>query len=430
MVRNGDARLRWACLALLALPYLYYLSASGILGPDEARYAAIGLEMARSGDWVTPVLWGSPWFEKPPLLYWLIATFSSLGFADEWAVRLPVALAGLGLAAAMPTLEVTLVLATSLGWLALSQVAVTDIPLSVCFHAFLLLTLRRRFAAAGIALGLAVLAKGMVPLVLALPIIWLHRREAKRLAITLGTALAVAGPWYALCYTRNGQVFFDEFIWKHHIGRFFSTELQHVQPFWFYLPVLCLLALPWTPALLTRNCNDGEKPYLYTILWGLVFFSVSKNKLPAYVLPLLPSLATLAAARLRRAHYVFAAALFAFLPAWSAWIAPAIDQGASKAMDKPVAWSFALAAAVAGALAWRWPRAAALASFVFAVAILKTQVYPSLAGTVTAKGRVKVCVPEGVSRGYRYSLYFYANREVPDCPPQDATQAPQPSTQP
>ncbi|MEJ1938169.1 hypothetical protein WDZ92_48870, partial [Nostoc sp. NIES-2111] len=133
-VRNGDARMRWACLALLALPYLYYLSASGIFGPDEARYAAIGLNMAKTGDWVTPVLWGAPWFEKPPLLYWLIASFSSLGLPAEWAIRLPVALLGLGLAAAMPSLEAMLVLATSVGWLALSQVAVTDIPLSVCFH--------------------------------------------------------------------------------------------------------------------------------------------------------------------------------------------------------------------------------------------------------------------------------------------------------
>lgn len=403
--------MRWVCLALLALPYVYYLSASGILGPDEARYAAIGLEMAKSGDWVTPVLWGSPWFEKPPLLYWLIASFSSLGFSDEWAIRLPVALAGVGLAAAMPTFEAMLVLATSVGWLALSQVAVTDIPLSVCFHAFLLLMLRGKVWGAGVFLGLAILAKGMVPLVLALPVAWLYRREWRHWV----AALVVAGPWYALCYARNGQVFFDEFIWKHHIGRFFSSELQHVQPFWFYVPILCLMALPWAPALWTKRLDEDEKPLLYTVLWGLLFFSVSRNKLPAYVLPLLPSIAMLASRRLRRGHYVFAAALFAFLPAWSAWVGPTIDLGLSKAVGQPVAWIFVLASFGAGFLAWRWPRAAVAASFVLAVMTLKTEVYPALAGTVTAKGRVKVCVPEGASRGYRYSLYYYAGREVPDC---------------
>jgi len=68
-------------LALLgcgALCFLYFfgLARTGLLGPDEPRYAAIGHAMAASGDWVTPRLWGSPWFEKPPLLYWMTA----LGF--------------------------------------------------------------------------------------------------------------------------------------------------------------------------------------------------------------------------------------------------------------------------------------------------------------------------------------------------------------
>lgn len=411
-VRNGDARMRWACLALLALPYLYYLSASGIFGPDEARYAAIGLNMAKTGDWVTPVLWGAPWFEKPPLLYWLIASFSSLGLPAEWAIRLPVALLGLGLAAAMPSLEAMLVLATSVGWLALSQVAVTDIPLSVCFHGFVLLLLRGRPWGAGVCLGLGILAKGMVPLVLGLPLVWRYRREWRHWV----AAVVVAGPWYALCYARNGQVFFEEFLWKHHVGRFFSSELQHVQPFWFYVPILAVVLLPWTPALWMRKVEEEERPLVEIVVWSLVFLSLSKNKLPAYILPVLPSLAMLLGPRVRRGHFVFAAGLFAFLPAWAAWVGPTIDQGLSKAAGQPVAWGFLAVAVGAAALAWRWPRATVLASFVLAVVSLKTQVYPALAGSVSAKGRVKVCVPEGASRGFRYSLYFYAEREVPDCP--------------
>ena len=59
-------------VAIAAL-YLYKLDGVGVFGPDEPRYAAIGRSMAQTGDLVTPQLWGAPWFEKPPLLYWMTA---------------------------------------------------------------------------------------------------------------------------------------------------------------------------------------------------------------------------------------------------------------------------------------------------------------------------------------------------------------------
>ncbi len=58
-------RLWWLLVPLAYVLYFYGLDATGLLGPDEPRYAAIGREMARSGDWVTPRLWGEAWFEKP-----------------------------------------------------------------------------------------------------------------------------------------------------------------------------------------------------------------------------------------------------------------------------------------------------------------------------------------------------------------------------
>ena len=61
-------RVLWIVLPLGYLLYFYDLGATGLLGPDEPRYASIAREMARSGDWITPRLWGQPWFEKPALL--------------------------------------------------------------------------------------------------------------------------------------------------------------------------------------------------------------------------------------------------------------------------------------------------------------------------------------------------------------------------
>ena len=78
-------RLVWALLPLAWVIYLYNLTATGLLGPDEPRYAFIAREMAGTGDWITPRLWFAPWFEKPALLYWLQATAFQLGLSPDLA---------------------------------------------------------------------------------------------------------------------------------------------------------------------------------------------------------------------------------------------------------------------------------------------------------------------------------------------------------
>ena len=120
----------WVVAALAAyFLFFFHLTGMGLIGPDEPRYAWIGREMARSGDWVTPRLWGEPWFEKPALLYWMTAIASRLGLNEDWAPRLPVACLGLlflvffywRMKAEFGRAEAayaTAVLATSAGWVA------------------------------------------------------------------------------------------------------------------------------------------------------------------------------------------------------------------------------------------------------------------------------------------------------------------------
>src|ERR1017187_4169544 len=131
-----------AAAALAVACYLLFfsnLTGVGMLGPDEPRYAAIGCEMARRGDWITPRLWGQPWFEKPPLLYWMTAAAFRAGVSEDLAPRLGVALLAVGFLffywrtlrrefGETPALYSTAILATCAAWLGYSHVGATDLP--------------------------------------------------------------------------------------------------------------------------------------------------------------------------------------------------------------------------------------------------------------------------------------------------------------
>ena len=90
------AKRAWVVLlAAVCGAYLYGLGSVPLVGPDEPRYAQVAREMYARGDWVTPTLAGRDWFEKPALLYWLMAAgYRALG-VTELAARLGSALAGL-----------------------------------------------------------------------------------------------------------------------------------------------------------------------------------------------------------------------------------------------------------------------------------------------------------------------------------------------
>ncbi len=304
-------------LAIVCL-YFYDLDGVGVISPDEPRYLAIGRAMWKTGDFVTPRLWGTPWFEKPPLLYWLASLGTGLHLGPELCGRLPVALLSLSFVVVMFLLLrrefgseaaaiSSVLLATSAGWLAYSSLALTDLPVAVFFSLAVLLALPLtrtqpsesqpqaiRFLSIGVCIGLATLAKGLVPLALAIPFFWFLRHWWRTwwLAIAAGTAIAL--PWYLRVYLEYGRPFLVEFFWKHHVERLYSASLQHVQPWWYYLPVLLAALFPWTPLfglLFSRhNALDERRRFLGScVIFGVLLFSCSLNKLPGYLLPLLPS---------------------------------------------------------------------------------------------------------------------------------------------
>lgn len=452
------------CALAIVCFYLYNLGGVGVLSTDEPRYAAIGQTMARTGDWMTPMLWGSPWFEKPPLLYWMSALFFALGDKPEVAARLPVALLSLAFLALATwlvarefgrlagTVSVGL-LATSAGWVAYSNFCLTDLPMAVFFSLALLLALpllRKerdegrlplRFAGIGLCLGLAVLAKGLVPLALAVPLAWFLRRWWRVWWCAAVGLLGIAAPWYVAMYQRFGMAFLNELFLKQHFARLYSMSIQHVQPWYYYVPVLLGALFPWTPMLAifagkrTAGWDERRTVLLVTVVFGFIFFSVVVNKLPGYLLPLLPALWVLVGAELEglaladigRKWLVAPALLIALIPLIAKGLPDALGAGKVSAFHLghfgPTEMFYVvapLAALVLGRKSWL---SVLLVLCVVAGGILvKATAYPVLDEKVSARGlwreverrQLTVC-DGGINREWAYGLSFYRGRELPVC---------------
>ena len=102
-------------------------------------------------------------------------------------------------------------------------------------------------------------------------------------------------PWYLLCARRNPD-FFRVFIIEHNFKRYLTPEFQHLQPFWYYVPITLAAFLPWVFWLAwfafragATWTNASERiQMVFFAAWGLfpvLFFSLSKSKLPGYILP-------------------------------------------------------------------------------------------------------------------------------------------------
>ena len=458
-----------AALAVLSCLYFWGMSRRGLVGPDEPRYAAIAREMAVSGDWVTPRLGGEAWFEKPALLYWMGAAAATLGIDDDRATRLPVALLGAGFLVYFywilrsslgekPAAFGTMILGTSVGWVAFSHAGIFDLPLSATVSVALLALLpwlgneddsKPPQLVFGAFLGLSVLAKGLVGPAVAflalLPLVVDSAQRARVLLLARPSALAafaiVSLPWYVLCYVRNGPVFVEEFIWKHHVLRFVSSEIQHVQPFLYFVPVLLGALAPWTPllGLLHRLPLRDDIRLRFLAGWAatsFLFFSLSTNKLPAYILPALPPIAALMGvgiARTRRSviFLTSAALLMTLVPVAAAVLPEALSRGLKRAWPPvDVSWVWIVgtivAAVLVAVLASKGLHGRAVAAVAVSAAVnlflLKVIALPDVsrqAGTRELWRQIEprqtsTCIGD-VHRQVRYGLQYYSHDQLPDC---------------
>jgi 4-amino-4-deoxy-L-arabinose transferase-like glycosyltransferase len=335
-----------------AIVFLGGLGRLPLLGRDESLYAEAAREMYATGDWVTPRVNGGPFFEKPPLHYWLAAaSFRAFG-VSPFAARLPAALMGLlavGLTAAVGArvwgrrtgILAGLALATSLQVALIARMGIMDVPLMCLTMLALLAYARWRTAtggmllalgaAFGLCVGLAVLLKAMAA-ILPVAIAGVHwvlcrrspeshggrrapgaRRAGPALAsILLGLAvcLAVAVPWFAIMAKRHGDPFVSTLLGREHLARIVEPMQGHGGFVLYYLPVIAVSFFPWViflpPALFSRSRPAHDVQAFWRsllIVWFavvLILFSLITTKLPGYVTPLFPAMALLVGVDLDR----------------------------------------------------------------------------------------------------------------------------------
>lgn len=361
-------------LLLLLVPgaLLYPCLSFHLFEPDEGRYAQIPREMLQRGEWVVPYLQGEPYLDKPPLLYWTVILSYRLFGVSDWAARLGPALAvhagvlatyligrrSLGDRAAFAG---ALALALAPGFISMGRLLLLDglltlwttLALLSAFEAVRKPRLQWRWwLLAALACGLGVLTKGPVVVLLLVPPLWVYRRLTAGCA-SLGwrpfaafalVLLAVALPWYVLVCRRLPE-FAGYFLWQHNVQRFLQP-FDHLQPVWYYLPVLLvgllpatLLGVPLVRFLFSDKEEVAERrcPELGFFLlaggWCVLFFSASGSKLPTYIMPAFPPLAlaagySLVHGRWRDSRWPAAVATTAFglllvghhvLVPWYAW---------------------------------------------------------------------------------------------------------------
>jgi 4-amino-4-deoxy-L-arabinose transferase-like glycosyltransferase len=319
-------------VALLLLEGAVWVEPAGswLAEPDEARYAEIPREMLASGDFVTPRLNGVPYLEKPPLLYWANAAALRLFGLTPWAARLPTRLFGLGtvLTLLFGTAAIwgtpagfaaaILYLAAPLGF-AFSRVNLTDAPLTFFFTLTLFLAraalLRREAsrpwvipsALAGLAAGGGFLSKGLVAVVLPGAILFLWCLATRRMrflpSLLFGPALPVfllaAAPWFLLAENRNPG-FLQFFFIHEHFQRFSTSAAQRPGPIYYFVLIFLAGFLPGVPFFLSslkKAWRRDQPEALFFLIWFavvLVFFSLSRSKLPPYLMPAFPAAAALA----------------------------------------------------------------------------------------------------------------------------------------
>jgi 4-amino-4-deoxy-L-arabinose transferase-like glycosyltransferase len=347
--------LGWLC-TIAVVTLFWGIGDIGLIDETEPLFVEASRQMLVTGDWITPYFDNVTRFDKPPLIYWLMVLCFKVFGVNEWAARIPSAIAALAivllsfytlqqhsplLSPAKPLLSQNLRRPWLAAWLGSTMLMLNlntyfwgrtgyaDMLLTTCMGGALLAFFlgyaqtqptpqRRWYGAFYILLALAILTKGPVAILLPALIIGgftLYvgnlRQVLQEIQLLRGTliVLVIALPWFILVTFANGEAFIGNFFGYHNLTRFSSVVNAHSGPWYFHFLVILAGFLPWSAYLPTailrtqpwqrqqwQQRSRSEQLGLYAAIWFAVilgFFTVSVTKYFSYTLPLMPAAAIL-----------------------------------------------------------------------------------------------------------------------------------------
>ena len=314
---------------LLLVCFALNLGGWPLFDVDEGAFSAATMHMGQTGDLITTYLYGEPRFDKPILIYYLQLISTQIFGSNEFAYRLPSAVAGilwvlalyqfcLSVGSKKTASYVAVLMMTSLGVWSIARFATVDsvLNLLLCLafidiYRYYERPTKSLLLRVFVWLGLGLLAKG--PIAVAVPlagaaVLFIATGQRIRLLKAIfnpfgwAIMIMIAAPWYWLAYLEQGQAFIEGFFITHNVERFAATMEGHGGYLWYYLPIVFIVFLPNSGLLiplLTRTRFQLLDP-LSIYCWGtfafvFCFFSLSSTQLPHYLLYGLSPLAILIA---------------------------------------------------------------------------------------------------------------------------------------
>ena len=326
MINNHMLRIG-ALFLLTVLSYGFYNANLPITDPVESNYVLSAITMLKHNSWISPMIYDHVWYDKPPLTYWaLMITYKLFGISD-FTSRIPNTLVAGASVALMYHITYriskntfagvlcAILLMSTLQFWYISHAVITDgflffFTLAIFGYSYLAFTNNDKSAMvkAYIAAALAVITKGPIGIILPGLILLIyvcaryaiHRKDEiyqlskdiKLLFTPFGLLvfIAIASPWYIAMYSIHGEQFISGFLGLHNVDRALVSEHPKFDVWYYYLLIVPLSLLPWTPVIVyhLKDINWKDDFDLLGIIWFIVivlFYSLVATKYLTYTLP-------------------------------------------------------------------------------------------------------------------------------------------------